>query len=206
MEDTRRVAGDVYLLPSHLPIPGLGVLPVNAYVIKGEQPVLVDAGLWQDRESFLDAVGSIVDPHDLRWVYLTHPDQDHVGSLSRVLEAAPQARLITTFLGFGMLNLFMELPPTRAYFLNPGESLDIGDRTLQCLKPPIFDNPSTTAFLDSRTRALFSSDCFGVLLEAVPEDAADIAPADRERGQTLWATVDSPWLHKVDGSKLAQEL
>jgi hypothetical protein len=206
MESPRRVAEDIHILPSYVPIPGLGILPVNAFVISGEEPVLVDTGLHQDRGAFFDALGSVVDPADLRWIWLTHPDQDHVGSLRDILDAAPGARLITTFLGLGILNLFMELPLNRVYLLNPGEALDIGGRSLHCMQPPIFDNPSTTAFYDDRAEALFSSDCFGALLQAPAEAAAAIPLDERREGQLRWATIDAPWLHKVEPSRLAADL
>jgi glyoxylase-like metal-dependent hydrolase (beta-lactamase superfamily II) len=181
-------------------------VPVNAFVIRGEEPVLVDTGLHQDRGAFEHALGSIIDPADLRWIWLTHPDQDHVGSLRDMLDAAPRARLITTFLGVGIMSLFMELPLNRVYLLNPGEALDVGDRTLHCLRPPLFDNPSTTAFYDDRTGALFSSDCFGALLQAPAEDAAAIRTEERREGQIRWATIDAPWIHNVDPDRLATEL
>jgi len=206
METPRRIAEDIHILPSHLTIPGLGTLPINAFVINGEEPVLVDTGLHQDRGAFMSALDSVIDPADLEWIYLTHPDQDHVGSLRDILDAAPHARLITTFLGLGILNLFMEVPLPRVYLLNPGEALDIGDRSLHCIKPPIFDNPATTAFYDDRTGALFSSDCFGALLNKPEEDAATIALDERREGQIRWATVDAPWLHKVEPSRLAADL
>jgi len=206
MESPRRVAQDIHILPSYAPIPGLGILPANSWVIKGEEPVLVDTGLHQDRGAFFSALDEVIDPADLRWIYLTHPDQDHVGSLRDVLDAGPRARLVTTFLGFGILNLFMELSPARVYLLNPGEALDIGDRSLHCLRPPIFDNPSTTAFYDDRTEALFSSDCFGALMESPADVAAAIPLELRREGQLRWASIDAPWLHKVEPSRLAQDL
>src|SRR5687767_15646922 len=85
---------DVHVLPSHLPLPGLGVLPINAYVLHAEQPVLVDTGLAVEGDAFVEALQSVIDPATLRWVWLTHDDADHTGNLQRVLELAPQARLV----------------------------------------------------------------------------------------------------------------
>jgi flavorubredoxin len=45
-----------------------------------------------------------IDPADVRWIWLTHPDRDHTGGLYDLLEAAPQARVVTTFLGVGILS------------------------------------------------------------------------------------------------------
>lgn len=206
MYAARQVSADVHILPSEYPAPGLGVLPVNAYVIKGREPVLVDAGLYSDSAQFVDELASVIEPADLRWIYLTHPDADHVGSLVRVLECAPKARLVTTYLGLGTLGLSTQVALDRVHFLNPGERLDIGDRYLTALRPPSFDSPATTAFYDSKSGALFSSDCFGAVLPEAPENANDIGADVLRRGQVLWTTVDSPWLHRTDRRILAAEL
>ena len=79
---------DVVALSDAAPIPGLGFLPVNAYVLHTDQPVLVDSGLPASRADFLEALWDQIDPADLRWIYLTHPDRDHTGSLIEVLAAA----------------------------------------------------------------------------------------------------------------------
>jgi glyoxylase-like metal-dependent hydrolase (beta-lactamase superfamily II) len=66
-------ADDVVVLTDIKEIPGLGFLPVNAYVVQAEQPLLVDSGLPTSRPDFLDALWSQIEPADLRWIYLTHP-------------------------------------------------------------------------------------------------------------------------------------
>lgn len=206
MEATRQITDDVHILPSFFPVPGMGVLPVNSFVIKGREPLLVDSGLPTERESFMRELESTIDPADLRWLWLTHPDPDHTGSLMQILERAPNLKMITTYVGLGFLSITTQFPMDRVYFLNPGESLDIGDRTITAVKPPTFDNPATTGFFDSKSRVFFSSDCFGALLET-PAEEADAVPADALRqGQVLWTTVDSAWLHKVDEAKFAAEL
>jgi hypothetical protein len=96
--------------------------------------------------------------------------------------------------------------PLLVHLVNPGEKITVGNRTLSAVKPPVFDNPSTTGFYDDKTGAFFSSDCFGAVLQAVPGNAADLSDADLRDGQVFWATVDSPWLHKVDRVAFAGEL
>src|SRR5262249_32113994 len=118
----------------------------------------------------------------------------------------PDARVVTTFLGVGIMGLAQPLALDRVHLLNPGQALDVGDRTLTAFKPPVFDNPVTTGFYDSKSGTLFSSDCFGAVLPAPARDAAEIEPEALERGQVLWATVDSPWLHNIDESKFARTL
>jgi hypothetical protein len=97
-------------------------------------------------------------------------------------------------------------PTHNAWLLDGGYNIDIGDRTITPMRPVTFDNPSTTAFVDSKTRALFSSDSFGALLPETAEDATDVSEDVLRGGQVAWTTVDSPWLHKVDRGLLASEL
>ena len=207
MEPTRQITEDISILPSFFPIPGFGIVPVNAFVIKSSEPVLVDTGLNMDRGSFMQELERTIDPAEIRWLWLTHPDLDHVGSLQEMLRRAPEMKLITTFLGYGILSLAADqIPPDRIYFLNPGESIDVGDRQLTAVKPPTFDNPATTGFYDRKSRVFFSSDSFGALLQEPAEDAGDMAAEALRQGQVTWTTVDSPWLHKVDEGKFAAEL
>ena len=206
METPVKVTNDIHVLPSYFPIPGFGVVPVNAFVLKSKEPVLVDTGLHQDSGAFLDALQSVIDPSDLRWLWLTHPDQDHVGSLRALLDMVPDLRLVTTFLGYGVLSLFEAVPLERVYLVNPGQELNVGDRTLTAVKPPTFDNPATTGFFDNKSRAFFSSDCFGALLSEPVDDAGAIEESVLRERQILWTSIDSPWLHKVDQTKFAREL
>jgi flavorubredoxin len=204
--DTYRAAADIDVLSSSFAIPGYGQVPINAFVMKGREPLLVDTGAVVEHADFMRALRSVIDPADLKWIWLTHTDYDHMGSLQQLLAEHPGLRVLTTFLGMGIMSLAAPLPPDRVHFLNPGETITIGERTLTAVRPPVFDNPCTTGFHDDKSGAFFSSDCFGAMLQSVPRSAADLSDNDLRDGQVFWATVDSPWLHKVDRAALAAEL
>ena len=55
-------------------------LPVNAFVLHAEQPVVIDTGLSNAEKDFVSALAKVVDPADVRWLW-THPDRDHTGGL-----------------------------------------------------------------------------------------------------------------------------
>lgn len=206
MFDTYRAAPDIYVIPSYFPIPGMGIIPINAFVLKAREPVLIDTGQVLLSDEFIAKLSSIIDPGDLRWLFLTHLDQDHIGSLFRVLEMAPKLRLITTFLGLGKISLFNPLPLDRVYLLNPGQSLNVGDRTLAAVKPPSYDAPETTGFYDTESSAFFCVDCFGALMSEPADDAAAIPSTRLREGLVTWTKVDSPWLHAVDRNRFTSAL
>ncbi len=180
-------------------IPALGLLATNAFVLHGSEPVLVDTGTVAGGAEFMSALRSIIASSELRWIWLTHTDFDHIGSLATLLDANHELRVITSFLGVGIMGLSSTpLPMDRVHLINPGQSVTVGDRGLTAVKPPVYDNPITTGFVDDRTGILFSSDCFGALLSAVSQDAADLDTAEVQAGQIRWATIDSAWVHDVD--------
>lgn len=206
MITTYQAAPDIDVLTTNFPIPGLGQLAINAFVLHGDVPVLVDTGPVVERASFMMALESVIDPADLRWIWLTHTDGDHIGALGQLLAEYPDIKVVTTFLGVGIMSVSDPLPMDRVHLVNPGQRLTLGSRTLAALRPPTFDNPSTTGFFDTGSGVLFPADCFGALLQDVPQNAADISAGDLREGQVAWATIDSPWMHGVDGATLAREL
>ena len=199
---SRRAGIDTELLPSYVPLPGLGVLPINAFVIHAREPVLVDTGMAALRDDFMRELRQLIDPADLRWIWITHADADHVGNLRAVLAQAPCARIVTNYLGVGKLGL-QQVPLDRTYLLNPGQMLDVGDRQLLAHRPPVYDAPETMSVFDTRTRYLFSSDCFGAVMGRPLETASAIAPAALRAGQVLWSSIDAPWLAHLSRDQLA---
>src|SRR5512146_1574454 len=88
-------APETFLIPNLAPAGPDLLLPVNSMVIRGAEPVIVDTGAPVHREQWLEKVLSLVDPEDVRWIFLSHDDPDHTGGLLDILELAPQATLVT---------------------------------------------------------------------------------------------------------------
>ena len=202
----RSVAPDTESFTVYLPIPGFGVLPANAFLIRAAEPVLVDAGPVALGEAFLAQIAERIDLQAIRWIWLTHLDPDHIGSLDAILAAAPEARIVTPFLGMGKVGLSRQLPPQRFYLLNPGQRLDAGDRSLIALRPPTYDAPETLGCFDTRTRTLFSADCFGALTSTPRDRADEIGEAELREGLVTWAGVDVPWLSLLRPEQLDREM
>lgn len=205
-----RAHKDVSVLNDYIEVPGLGFLPVNAFVLHAAEPVVVDTGLGLADRDFVADVARVIDPADVRWVWLTHPDRDHTGGLFALLDAAPQARVVTTFLGVGIMSTERPLPMDRVYLLNPGQTLDVGDRSLTGFRPPLFDSPATVGILDRRSGVCFSSDCFGAPMPSAglanAETVAAASADDVRAAQLLWASVDSPWIHTANTERYGAAL
>jgi hypothetical protein len=204
MDPTYQPLPDVYVLPSHLEVPGVGNILVNAYVVLAEQPVLVDTGLGVDSDQFMAALEAIIDPAELRWVWLTHDDADHTGSLATVMARAPRAKLACHGLGALRASTWCPIPLDRVHALQIGSTIDAGDRTLRAVRPPVYDNPTSTGIHDASTGTYFCVDTFGAILPSVAENAADYTEEELVGGMTAWTSFDSPWTGLVDRSLFGQ--
>jgi hypothetical protein len=206
MITTYEAAPGIDVLTTNFAVPGLGLVPINAFVLHGQEPVLVDTGTVVQSEDFMTALRSVIDPSDLRWIWLSHTDFDHIGSLHQLLAENPRLTVITTFLGAGIMGLTAPLPMDRVHLVNPGQTMTLPDRTLLAVTPPVFDNPVTTGFYDDTSNVLFSADCFGALLADVPQRAEELSEETLREGQMFWVMADSPWLCKVDRGVFAKDL
>ena len=62
MEKPRRINADTDIVATFFPAGPLGFLPVNWYLIRAQEPVLVDTAFPIQREQFLTTLGSMIDP------------------------------------------------------------------------------------------------------------------------------------------------
>lgn len=206
MDATYQSGPDNHVLPTSLPLPGVGVLTINAYVLMAEEPVLIDTGIAADSDDFVDALSSIVAPEKLRWIWLTHDDADHTGSIQRVLDMAPNARLVTHAMSALRMATWTPIPLDRVHAIRAGDELPVGDRTLRAVQPPLFDNPMSVGVLDTSNGTLFSVDSFGAILPEPAQNTSVIPDDALAGGMVGWATLDSPWISLVDKEKYAQVL
>ena len=57
-----RIAEETFVIPSYNPVPGVGLLYMNALVIRGREPILVDTGATVHSDAYIEAAFSLVDP------------------------------------------------------------------------------------------------------------------------------------------------
>ena len=193
------VAPETWLIPNLAPA-GEGLfLPVNSMVIRGAEPVIVDTGAPVHREVWLEKVFSVVEPEDVRWIFLSHDDGDHTGGLLDALAMCPNATLVTNF--FSVERLALEkpaLPVERMRWVEPGGSFDAGDRTLHLFKPPIFDGPTTRGLYDPTTAAMWIVDSFACLTPGPVHHVGDLPRDLVAQSLPLLNSLVSPWHQWLD--------
>ncbi len=181
---------------------------LNSMVIAGAEPAIVDTGSVNNRSQWLDDVFGIVDPADVRWVFLSHDDSDHTGNLVSVVEACPNATLVCSWALVERFSNAFGFPLHRLRWLNDGEAIDLGDRRIIAVRPPVYDSPATRGFLDDRTGVYWGVDAFATPCPAEPvATVADLDPGFWAEGMAMFVHhALSPWVGLVDRVRYAAEL
>ena len=108
------------------------VVALNSLVIRGRQPVVVDTGAAENRDQFLEDVFSLVEPADIRWVFISHDDVDHTGAVNELMASCPNATLVINWFMVERMGESLEVPPDRWRSHCKGSPSDIRPPQLRC--------------------------------------------------------------------------
>lgn len=175
---------------------------INSMVILGEEPVIVDTGTPANRTQWLSDVFSLVEPAEVRWVFLSHDDVDHTGNLDQVMTACPNAKLVCNWAMVERHTNCFNFPLERCRWIMHDESFSVGDRMLHAVRPPVYDSPTTRGLFDPTTGVYWAVDSFATPLPDPEMAVADLDPHFWQFGMTLFAFgAVSPWLALADHDK-----
>lgn len=200
------IAPDTFVIQDAYCPPGApAAVHMNAMLIRGAEPVVVDTGTPLNRAGYLDDLFSLVDPADVRWVFVSHDDVDHYGNLHEVMAACPNATLVASwFLCDRIAVERLDVPPFRWRWLNDGETLDVGDRTLVAVRPPLYDSPTTRGLFDPTTGVYWAADCYATPVATPTAFVDEIDPDAWASGFLQFQTWNSPWASMLDATRYAE--
>lgn len=176
---------------------------LNSVVIIGDEPIIVDTGSPANRVQWLEDVFSLVEPGDVRWVFLSHDDVDHTGNLAEVMDRCPNATLVCSWALLERHTNAFDFPLPRCRWVNDGDRLDVGDRTLQVIRPPVYDSPTTRGLFDPKSGVYWAVDCFATPMPGgVVSSVAELDPGFWSEGHAMFMHhALAPWLSLVDQAR-----
>ncbi|MEA1970614.1 MAG: FprA family A-type flavoprotein [Thermodesulfobacteriota bacterium] len=131
----------------------------NAYLIEGsEKTALLDT---VDLPMADELMGQLEGVTRLDYIISHHAEQDHSGTIPRVLEKYPDAKLISTPKAKGMLLDLLQIPEEFFMTVKDGDTLSLGDKTLKFIHTPWVHWPETMVTWLEEDKILFSCDFFG---------------------------------------------
>lgn len=197
-----KVATDTYLIHDHAGEGHAPVLvPLNSMVIRSAEPVVVDTGMAENRDQFLEDVFSIVEPEDIRWVFISHDDIDHTGNLNALMEAAPNAIAVINWFMQERMGASLDVSPLRQRWVGDNEKIEVGDRTLITVRPPVYDSPTSRGLFDPTTGVYWAGDSFATPMLIPVPDVSFLDPTFWEQGMATFNRYVSPWITLTDDRK-----
>lgn len=133
----------------------------NSYLIFGlEKTVLVDTVDLALKDEFLRNLDHFKNLK-IDYIVSLHAEQDHSGSIPFVLEKFPEAKVLTNEKCKGLLIEHLHTPEEKFEVVKDGQTVDIGERTLQFVFTPWVHWPETMSMYLKEDKIFFSCDFFG---------------------------------------------
>ena len=133
----------------------------NSYVVQGNEKVAlldtVDPSKTEDLLNNLVRLGI----NKIDYIIAHHAEQDHSGSIPDVLLIYPDAKIVTNPKCKDMLIDLLGIEDDKFITVEDGESLSLGDRTLQFIYTPWVHWPETMGTYLKEDKIFFSCDFFG---------------------------------------------
>jgi flavorubredoxin len=132
----------------------------NAYLIVDEKPTLIDTVKYYGFDEMLAHIKEVIDPAKIEYIISNHTEMDHSGSIDKLLEVCPKAKVVCSPKGAeGLKRHFKKNWNFKV--VQTGDELNIGKRTLKFLLMPMVHWPDSMATYSPSDKILFSNDAFG---------------------------------------------
>ena len=133
----------------------------NSYLLRGtEKTVIFEAVKERFFDEYMEKIHEIIPLEKVDYLVVNHTEPDHTGSIERMLEIYPDLKVVGTKAATGYLKEITN-KEFSSIAVKPGDSLDIGGKTLEFIIAPNLHWPDTMFTYVPEIKALFSCDFFG---------------------------------------------
>ena len=170
----------------------------NAYLIRGsEKTALIDT---VDPSKEFDLISNIVKlgVDRIDYVVINHAEQDHSGTLPMILEFFPDAVIVTNEKCRDFLTALLHIPQEAFRIIKDGDTLSLGDRTLEFFITPWTHWPETQITYLREDQILFSCDLFGFHMATSDLFITDEATA-YQSAKRYYAEIMMPFRGSING-------
>ena len=169
----------------------------NSYLVRGNEKVaLLDTVDPTKTEVLLDNLFKL-GINKIDYVIAHHAEQDHSGSLPDVLLIYPDAKVVTNPKCKGMLIDLLGIEDDKFITVEDGETLLLGDKTLQFVYLPWVHWPETMGTYLKEDKILFPCDFFGAHLASSSLFVDDEAVA-YESAKRYFAEIMMPFRRQIN--------
>jgi flavorubredoxin len=134
----------------------------NSYVLLDEKTAVLDTVDGRFTALWLENLSQALAGREPDYLVVHHMEPDHSGSITAFMERYPQAVLVATAKAFSIgQNFFGTDYADRRLVVGQGDTLSLGQHTLQVIPAPMVHWPEVMVTYDEADKVLFSADAFG---------------------------------------------
>ena len=150
---------DRRLFDSLIPTPN--VTTYNSYLIKGsEKTMLIDTSDFGKENDLLNVI-ELTGVKKIDYIVSNHAEQDHSGSLPKILKKYPDAKIVTNAKCKELIESFLLIPEERFIVISDNQEISLGNKTVQFIIAPWVHWPDTMFSYLKEDKILFSCDFLG---------------------------------------------
>lgn len=134
----------------------------NSYVIVDQKIAVMDTVDKNFGEEWLDKVDQVLQGAKPDYLIVQHMEPDHSACIKAFLQEYPNVTIVGNAKTFIMIKAYFgDIWGANTLTVKDGDTLCLGDHTLQFIFAPMVHWPEVMMTYDQNTQALFSADAFG---------------------------------------------
>ena len=134
----------------------------NSYLIKDKQNVLLDTIDKNVTKEWLNNLEKELNGEKINYLIVSHMEPDHAYNIELLASKFPEMKIVGNVNTFNMIKRFFDLDiDSRKVIVKEGDTLNIGEHTLQFIMAPMVHWPEVMFVYEQKEKILFSADAFG---------------------------------------------
>ena len=135
----------------------------NSYLITDEKVAIMDTVDLRKSEDWWTNLEEALEGRTPDYLIVQHMEPDHAGNIAKALEKYPEMKVVASAKAIQMMPQFFEDTDFngRTLAVKEGETLSLGEHTLQFFMAPMVHWPEVMVTYDQQDKVLFSADGFG---------------------------------------------
>lgn len=134
----------------------------NSYLLVDEKIAVMDSVDGRFSKEWLAKIKNELNGKAPDYLVVQHMEPDHSSSITHFVKAFPDAKIVSSQKAFVMMkNFFGDDFKERQIVVGEGDTLSLGEHTLNFITAPMVHWPEVIMSYESREKILFSADAFG---------------------------------------------
>jgi flavorubredoxin len=133
----------------------------NAYLVCDEKNVLFDTVNAHEFSTLVKHIAEIIDPEKIDYIVCNHLEQDHSGSLPRIVKLCKPEKIFCSPMGYKSMTNIYDTTGWPIEIVKDGSRLNIGKRNITFLETRMLHWPDSMVSYLEEDKVLISNDAFG---------------------------------------------